>query len=121
MEELSDAKARYFAQTDGIDHFALVALDPADSGEIVAVVRFAREAGGDRAEYAALVEDRWQGRGLGRVLTRRLVDAARERGIRRLYGLVLPGNTRMLRLLRSLGLPEREGREGSATRVEVEM
>jgi hypothetical protein len=28
MKELSDEKARYFAHTDSIDHFALVALDP---------------------------------------------------------------------------------------------
>ena len=43
MEKLSDEKARYFASTDGVDHFGLVALDPEDPNEIIAVVRYARK------------------------------------------------------------------------------
>ena len=38
-EELSDEKARYFASTDDLDHFGIVALDPEDQNEIIAVVR----------------------------------------------------------------------------------
>lgn len=78
MRELTDEKARYFAHTDSIDHFALVALDPDEPDEIVAVARYDREAGNDRAEYVALVEDPWQGRGVNIGLTYRLVDTARE-------------------------------------------
>lgn len=121
MKQLTSKRAWYFAQVDGIDRFALVALDPDDPDEIIAVVRFHREAGTDQAEYAALVEDRWQGRGLGLRLTQRLVNAARDRGIRHLYGLVMPWNKRMLRVLRNLGLPERERREGNTIFVEVDL
>ena len=63
MENLSDEKAQYFASTDGVDHLGLVALDPQDPNEIIGVVRYARTSGDERAEYAALVEDRWQARG----------------------------------------------------------
>ena len=119
MKELSNEKARYFAHTDSINHFALVALDPDEPDEIVAVARYDREAGSDRAEYAALVEDLWQGRGVGVGLTHQLVDTARDRGIRRFYALVMHGNQGMLRLLRSLDLPERERREGNDKYVEV--
>ena len=121
LEELSDEKAQYFAHIDGVDHFALVALDPDEQDEIIAVVRFDRELGTDRAEYSALVEDSWQGRGLGQRMTRQLLDDARDRGIRYFYGLVMPENRRMLQLLRSLDLPERERREGGAKYVEVEI
>ncbi len=121
MNELSDEKARYFAHTDSANHFALVALDPDEPDEIVAVTRYDREAGSDRAEYAALVEDLWQGRGVGISLTRRLIDVARDRGVRRFYALVMHGNKGMLRLLRSLDLPERERREGNDKYVEVEL
>jgi len=76
MKELSDEKARYFASTDGADHFGLVALDPYDPNEIIAVVRYARKPGDERAEYAALVEDRWQGQGVGASLTHRLIEVA---------------------------------------------
>ena len=121
MKELSNEKARYFAHTNSTNHFALVALDPDEPDEIVAVARYDREAGSDRAEYAALVEDLWQGRGVGVGLTHQLVDTARDRGVRRFYALVMHGNRGMLRLLRSLDLPERERREGNDKYVEVEL
>ena len=63
--ELSDRKAGYFTNVDGTNRFALVALDPERPEEIIAVVSFDREGDTNRAEYAAAVEDRWQGRGLG--------------------------------------------------------
>ena len=121
LKELSEEKARRFAEVDGKDRFALVALDPEDEGEIVAVVRYERERGTDGAEYAALVEDRFQGRGLGIGLTRCLIEAAQERGIGRLHALVLRENGRMLRLLRSLGLPERERWENGLEHVEIDL
>ena len=75
-KELSDEMARYFASTDGADHFDLVALGPQDPNEIIAVVRYARKPGDERAEYAALVEDRWQGQGVGASLTHWLIEVA---------------------------------------------
>jgi RimJ/RimL family protein N-acetyltransferase len=111
MNELSDKKAKHFAEVDGEDQYALVALDPQDDGEIVAVVRYDREGGTDRAEYAALVEDRLQGRGLGLGLTHALIQAARERGVKNLEALVLPENRGMIRLLSALDLPERVRRD----------
>jgi len=121
MKELSEERARRFADVDGKDRFALVALDPEDEGEIVAVVRYERERGTDGAEYAALVEDRFQGRGLGIGLTRRLIEAAQERGIERLHALVLRENSRMLRLLRSLEFPERERWENGLEHIEIDL
>jgi RimJ/RimL family protein N-acetyltransferase len=120
LKALSDKMARRFAEVDGEDRFALVALDPEDEKEIVAVVRYERE-GDAGAEYAALVEDRFQGRGLGLGLTRCLIEAAREKGIERLHALVMRGNGRMLRLLRALELPERRRWDGGAEHIEIEL
>jgi RimJ/RimL family protein N-acetyltransferase len=119
--ELSDKKAGYFTNVDGINRFALVAADPEREGEIIGVVSFDREGDTDRAEYAAAVEDRWQGRGLGLALTRRLIDAALKRDIRVFTGVLLPENTRMLNLLRDLGLPERLRFEDGIEYVEIEL
>jgi len=119
--ELSDKKAGYFTNVDGKDRFALVALDPEREGEIIAVVSFDREGDSDRAEYAAAVEDRWQGRGLGLALTRRLIEAALKRGIRVLTGVVLFENKRMLNLLKDLGLPETLRYEEGIEHVEIEL
>jgi RimJ/RimL family protein N-acetyltransferase len=125
LKELSDEMASHLARQADEDHLALAAPEPGgepDGGEeIVAVVSYAREAGTSRAEYAALIEDRWQGLGLGGAMTDLLIEAARDRGIRRLYALVTPENAPMLGLLRSLELPTRTRREDGATRVELDL
>ena len=119
--DLSDRTAGYFTNVDGKDRFALVALDPESQGEIIAVVSFDREGETDKAEYAAAVEDRWQGRGLGLALTRCLIGAAKKRGVRIFTGVVLHENRRMLNLLRDLGLPEKLRYEGGIEFVEIEL
>jgi L-amino acid N-acyltransferase YncA len=113
--------AERFADVDGEDRYALVALDPEDPDEIVGVVRYERERGTDGAEYAALIEDRFQHRGLGIGLTRNLIEAARENGIRHLYALVMRENAEMLGLLRSLDLPERLRWQDGAECVEIDL
>jgi GNAT superfamily N-acetyltransferase len=119
MRKLSDEQARYFASTDGVDHLGLVALDPEDPEEIIAVVRYARKPGDERAEYAALVEDGWQGQGIGAALTRWLIYEARGNGVGSFYALVKGGNNRMLNVLRHLDLPERERVEDGEKMVEI--
>lgn len=121
MPELTAERAHYFTDLDGTDRFALVALDPGAPGTIIAVVRYDREPGTDRAEYAAVVTDRWQGRGLGTGLTQRLLAVARRHGIQRLYALVLPENDRMLHLFRDLHLPEHARPRDGSIRVELDL
>ncbi len=118
LEELPKEKARFFAHVDGVDHYALVALDPEDQDEIIALVRYDREPGGEKAEYAALVEDRWQDHGVGLALTRRLIDEARGKGVRFFYAMVMGKNKSMLELLRHLDLPEHERLEDGIKHVE---
>ena len=121
LEKLSDQQAQYFASTDGVDPLGLVALDPQDSNEIIAVARYARQPGGERAEYAALVEDRWQGHGVGAELTRQLIEQARDNGVRSFYALVKGENKSMLSVLRHLDLPEQERVEEGEKLVEVRL
>jgi acetyltransferase len=121
LSEFSEEKARYFASVDGVDHFGLVALDPDDRDEIIAMVRYDREPGEGRAEYAAIVEDGWQDHGIGIDLTRRLIAVARDNGVGYFYAMVMGKNTRMLELLRRLDLPEQECKEGGVKHVDVEL
>jgi GNAT superfamily N-acetyltransferase len=114
-------KAQYFAHVDGTDHFAFVAMEPDDQDEIIAIVRYDREPGEERAEYAAIVQDSWQGHGIGIDLTRRLVDLACGNGVRYFYAMVMGKNRRMLELLRHLDLPEQEHQQEGVKHVEVEL
>ncbi len=121
LKNLTDDMARRFAEVDGKERFALAALDPEDEGEIVAVVRYDREEATSGAGYAAMVEDRFQGQGLGIGLTRHLIEVARVRGIESLHALVMPENAGMLHLLRSLDLPERWRWEHGVEHVKIDL
>ena len=121
MPELSEEQARRFTHVDGHDQYALVALQPDRPEEIIAVVRYSREPGTDRAEFAAVVEDRWQRRGLGLALTRRLAESARASGVRQLRSYMLPDGARRSSLLQSLGAPHRAGWEYGLRVIDVEL
>ncbi|WP_026410855.1 GNAT family N-acetyltransferase [Actinomadura oligospora] len=71
------------------------------------------------AEVAFLVEDAWQGRGLGRALAELLAVLGRERGLVELRATALAENTRMRRLLVSLG--GRTRRTGEPGIVEIRL
>ena len=100
--DLTDDELGYLTELDGVDHFALgaVAGDAEGQPQGVGVARFVRfgdEA--DSAEPTVAVVDAFQGRGLGTLLFARLMDAARERGIRRFHGCMLTHNKVMRALL----------------------
>ena len=54
-------------------------------------------------------------------MTRRLIETALKRDVRVFTGVLLPENTRMLNLLRDLGLPERLRYENGIEYVELEL
>jgi acetyltransferase len=56
----------------------------------------------ERAEYAVLVDRTVTGIGLGPMLMRYIIEYAKQRGIKELYGEVLRENEPMLRLNRAL-------------------
>lgn len=57
------------------------------------------------AEPALLVEDRYQGKGLGTLLFHLLSEQAQQQGIAEFDGLVYSGNETMMHILRRSGLP----------------
>ena len=57
----------------------------------------------ETCEFAIVVGDDWQGKGLARRMFTRLIEAARERRLKVMNGVTLRENTRMIELSRSLG------------------
>src|SRR5262249_44140923 len=76
--------------------------DAPDGIDIVGGARYYIQPNVDTCEFAVTVVDSWQGVGLASRLMRELITAARERGLRRMEGFVLAGNTSMLDLARRL-------------------
>jgi len=71
--------------------------------EILGVGRLAKPRWHDEGEFAVLISDPWQRRGLGTEILRRLVDVACAEGLERLAADILPENTAMQRLASRLG------------------
>jgi acyl-CoA synthetase (NDP forming)/GNAT superfamily N-acetyltransferase len=95
-----------FVHVDHRDREALVVVHGAPDGgsEIIAVGRYERL--GPRApdaEVAFVVEDAFQGRGIGSVLLEHLAAAAEPAGITRFVAEVLPVNGAMLRVFADAG------------------
>ncbi|MET7881228.1 GNAT family N-acetyltransferase [Micromonospora profundi] len=90
-----------FVTVDHRDREAFVVL----AGEqIVAVGRYERLGPqAPEAEVAFVVEDAYQGRGIGSVLMEHLADAARRNGIMSFVAEVLPTNGTMLRVFSDFG------------------
>ena len=100
MKRLPLNWARYLANVDYQTRLALV-IERHDvpEPELVAVGRYEPTSEAGVAEVAFVVQDGWQGKGLGRLLLHELLAAATARGIRRFRAYVLADNHRMLRLL----------------------
>lgn len=98
---------------------ALVAVhhDAAGKPHFVGVARYYSNPETHSAEFAVVVTDPWQGKGIGPHLMQRLLEVARERGVRRLVGSVLRENTQMLKLAEELGFTARPTAEPSVVQV----
>ena len=89
--------AAMFANSDRRYGESLVAV--ADD-EVVGHAMYVRE--GDSAEFAIVVEDRCQEKGIGRQLLSALAENAGREGVKRFTGAVLGENRRMFGLVRSV-------------------
>lgn len=93
-----------YTQVDYKKDMALVAMDLTDpDNKILAVARFISKSDQADAEFAVVVRDEWQGKGVGRVLLENLILIAGERRIESMSGYVLSENIHMLSLARTLG------------------
>src|SRR5262249_19027868 len=67
---------------------AFIALDE-ETGRMLGLVRLKEELDEETAEFAILVRSRLKGHGLGWLLMQRVIDYAKGKGLRRVYGDVL--------------------------------
>lgn len=104
LRELTPELLVRFTQIDYDRELALVAIDPSGETAVqVGVARYGMNPDGRTADFALVVADAWQGRGLGRRLLQLLMDAARARGIEELEGEMLNENQAMRQLMLGMG------------------
>ena len=104
LNELTPEMLVRFTQLDYNRELALIAVQEKGGGEIeLGVARYVMNPDGKSCEFALVVADEWQHRGIGSQLMTHLMDAAQERGFDSMDGEILADNKKMLDLVRSLG------------------
>ncbi len=113
MHELPPAMLARFTLIDYDREMALVAIHKTrtagEDGEmleterIIGVSRYVTNPDKSSCEFSLVVADDFAGQGLGSRLMMTIMDAARDKGLSEIEGLVLTHNPGMLKLMRSLG------------------
>ena len=97
---------------------SLVATEPR-TGEIIAMARYDMDPATRFGDIAFVVRDEWQRRGIGSVLMRRMLDAARANGLRGFSADVMAGNRGMLIVFQQSGLTVQSRFDGSYYHLEM--
>ncbi|TJV07497.1 MAG: bifunctional acetate--CoA ligase family protein/GNAT family N-acetyltransferase [Mesorhizobium sp.] len=101
-KSFSDQMLKRLTQLDYDRNMAFVALETR-TGALAGISRLSCDPDHVSAEYALLVRTDLQGQGLGWELLSQIVDYAKADGIRRIQGIVLSENSKMLAMCREFG------------------
>lgn len=100
----------YIEQLTTIDYsrdMALAAVVMTEDSELlIGVARYVMDTGAEvpaPCEFAIVVADAWQGRGIGKHMMLKLIAVARGRGVPQLFGEILAMNHGMLEMVKKLG------------------
>lgn len=91
----------------------------ADRRVEIGVSRLILESNKKRGEFAVVVADKYQGKGLGIKLVDMLIEVARDKNVEAIYGIVMSENTNMINLCEKLGFTTK--REQDNVTVELKL
>ena len=98
-----------YTQIDYDREIAIIAeLDEGGKKKMAGVVRLIADPYNETAEYAIVIGDPWQGRGLGTLMTRYILEIARDRGIKKIFAYLLDDNKNMLHLFQKFNFTARK-------------
>jgi acetyltransferase len=104
LQKISPEMLVRYTQIDYDREMAFLASVPEDGFEReIGIARYVINPDGKSCEFAIVVGDEWQGRGVGSILMDTLMEEARTKEIKRMEGQVLVGNHNMLAMMNKLG------------------
>jgi acetyltransferase len=110
-----------FTQNDYDRELGLMAVAQPPSPEVMlGVSRLVMDADRKKGEFAVIVGDPWQGKGLGPKLLEQLIAVARDLGLHLLYGDVMAQNKPMLEMAKKAGFHSKRLGEG-VIRIEMKL
>jgi GNAT superfamily N-acetyltransferase len=117
LKAMPHEQLKKFVNIDYEEEMALVAV-VLDSGmeKIVGIGRYIVDRATNFAEFALVIRDDWQGRGIGKALLNSIIEVACKKGLEGFTAYILERNKRMLGLLDKTGYPyETKMKEGIYT------
>ncbi|MGA8660472.1 MAG: bifunctional acetate--CoA ligase family protein/GNAT family N-acetyltransferase [Chthoniobacterales bacterium] len=89
--------------------------------QLLGIGRLIKSHGADEAEFAIVISDHWQGKGLGTDLLSRLLEIGRQEKISRVVGYILTDNIGMRRVCEKLGFTIRYDTNAEAYRAVISL
>ena len=107
IKDLSKKDLEKFTNPDSRNAIALIVLCSGEtSEEEIGVARYVIDPDGANCEFAIVVADTWQKRGIGTRLMNALIKHLQASGIKRISGTVLKRNSAMRKFVKHLGFTE---------------
>ncbi|MCD6475319.1 MAG: GNAT family N-acetyltransferase, partial [Anaerolineaceae bacterium] len=119
--DLTHEQAARFTQIDYDREMAIIALlEENNRTRSIGVNRLSYLPRLDQHEFAIVVADEFQGSGVGGILMKHLLEIARDRKIKQIFGIVLAENQKMINFCRSFGF-EVESQESNSITFRLDL
>jgi len=107
LTDLSKKDLKKFTEPDSRDEVALIVLHVGEKGEEeIGVARYVIDPDRANCEFAIVVADAWQKRGIGKRLMNALVSHLQASGIKKISGSVIKSNSAMRSFMKQMGFTE---------------
>jgi len=107
IKDLSKKELKTFTEPDSRNAVALIVLHSGESGEEeIGVARYVIDSDRANCEFAIVVADAWQKRGIGTRLMNALISHLQASGVKQISGSVLKSNSAMFKFIKQMGFSE---------------
>jgi acetyltransferase len=107
IKDLSKKDLKNFTEPDSRNAVALIVLYSGEKGEEeIGVARYVIDQDRANCEFAIVVADAWQKRGIGTRLMNALIKHLKVSGVKQISGSVLKSNSAMLKFIKQMGFEE---------------
>ena len=107
IKDLSKKDLKKFTEPDSRNAVALIVVRSGETGEEeIGVARYVIDPDGANCEFAIVVADEWQKRGIGTRLMNALISHLQVSGVKQISGFVLKCNSAMLKFVKQMGFAE---------------
>jgi len=118
IKNLSTKDLKRFTEPDSRNEVALIVLRSGETGEEeIGVARYVIDSARANCEFAIVVADRWQKRGIGTRLMKALISQLQVSGVKQISGSVLKSNVAMRKFSKQIGFIETNNPDDPSTLV----